>query len=65
MNCKFCNFEMDFVSCDDTGSDIRNSPVAYNLYVCRNCLSTMRQDVWSFKGKIWIHEGEVYKEELL
>lgn len=62
MECRFCKEDMKLVYVDDHGAGERVKALAYNLYACPDCLCTMRQDVWDFKGKVWIHNGEVFKE---
>jgi len=59
MKCRFCGEEMNFVYCDDNGGGGADVDIAYNLYSCDDCMSTLREDVWNFSGQIWIKDGEV------
>lgn len=56
MKCKYCESEMEFVSCDDNGGGGFRISVAYNVYQCpnSNCMSLCREDVWQYAGERWI-----------
>lgn len=62
MICRFCNSEMDYVYSDDNGVGSAEVDICYNLYTCPDCLCSLREDVWNFKGKVWVYNGEIYKE---
>lgn len=51
MKCEFCKNDMKFIHCTDDP----NNGYAYNLYVCPNCDSVCKDDVWENKGQYWLN----------
>ncbi len=48
--------EMTNVCCFDVGSSVNDvgQSFAYNLYVCHDCGSIAKEDVWSRPGITWL-----------
>ena len=53
MNCRRCKSLMQFVWCYDTGTS-GDQDVAMNIYACNDCGTVCRENVWSFKGVVWV-----------
>lgn len=59
MNCIECNKNMKLIYCEDTctnGIEYQNKDmdIAFNIYVCSNCMMVAKEDVWDNKGIVWI-----------
>lgn len=63
--CASCGEAMKFIYCVDSGSGItvENYSLAYNLYVCERCFALCREQLWDFKGKVWLcADDTMFKE---
>lgn len=55
-NCDFCGGRVRIAASFDTGSGESHfgHKVAWNLFQCESCGAVARQNVWDFKGVVWI-----------
>lgn len=54
MQCKSCSNDMEFISCWDKPEYSDLLEYAFNLYICNECGTICKEDVWDNEGTLWI-----------